>query len=219
MKRLLGWHFLQASRRLNFEDNRLVRCGQTLMHQGELTMCVAGLHACPRIMDALRYAPGPIVERVELSGEILRHTGKAVAHRRKCLWWLDATYILHEFACRCAEDALKLVKSPDARSIEAIRVKRLWLKGCATEAELKTAGAAAWAAAMAGRVSNAAAAAWTAAMAGRPFDAAAAAWATSANARTRDANARASAWAGDWDVQNRRLTAMVMAAHKQGGRK
>ena len=35
--------------------------------------------------------------------------------------------ILHEFACRCAEEALKLVDKPDPRSVAAIQAKRDWL--------------------------------------------------------------------------------------------
>jgi hypothetical protein len=65
--------------------------------------------------------------------------------------------ILHEFACRCAENALSLINNPDPRSVEAIRVKRAWLKGEATGGELAAARAAAWAAAES--------AAWAAAMA------------------------------------------------------
>ena len=56
---------------------------------------------------------------------------------------------LHEFACRCAEDALKLVKYPDPRSVAAIEAKRKWLKGEITDEELAAARDAAWAAAWA----------------------------------------------------------------------
>lgn len=52
---------------------------------------------------------------------------------------------LHEFACRCAERALARVENPDERSVNAIRVKRAWLRGEATDEELKAARAAAWA--------------------------------------------------------------------------
>jgi hypothetical protein len=52
--------------------------------------------------------------------------------------------ILHEFACRCAERALHRVENPDPRSLQAIKVKRLWLKGEATDAELEAARDAAW---------------------------------------------------------------------------
>ena len=56
---------------------------------------------------------------------------------------------LHEFACRCAEEALKLVKNPDPRSVAAIEAKRRWMRGEIGDEELAAARAAAWAAAMA----------------------------------------------------------------------
>lgn len=51
--------------------------------------------------------------------------------------------VLHEFACRCAEQALSLVDNPDPRSVAAIAAKRAWLKGDINDEQL----AAAWAAA------------------------------------------------------------------------
>ena len=54
--------------------------------------------------------------------------------------------ILNECACRCAEDALSRIDGPDSRSIHAIVVKRRWIAGEATDAELAAARAAAWAA-------------------------------------------------------------------------
>lgn len=66
--------------------------------------------------------------------------------------------ILHEFACRCAEEALKLVENPDPRSIAAIKAKRRWLRGEISNKELSAARAAAWAAASA--AARAAATAW-----------------------------------------------------------
>jgi hypothetical protein len=46
---------------------------------------------------------------------------------------------LHELACRFAEYALSKVDNPDPRSVEAIRVKRLWLEDKATDEELAAA--------------------------------------------------------------------------------
>jgi len=56
---------------------------------------------------------------------------------------LDAN-ILHEFACRCAEEALKLIYNPDPRSIAAIEAKRAWLRGEITDNELAIARASAY---------------------------------------------------------------------------
>ena len=57
------------------------------------------------------------------------------------------SFALHEFACYVAEGALRTVGDSDPRSVDAIRVKRLWLRGEATNEELDAAGAAARAAA------------------------------------------------------------------------
>ncbi len=44
--------------------------------------------------------------------------------------------LLHEFACRCAEWGLSFLAIHDPSSIEAIRVKRLWMSGAATKLDL-----------------------------------------------------------------------------------
>ena len=75
--------------------------------------------------------------------------------------------ILHEFACRCAEDALSRIDNPDPRSINAIAIKRRWIAGEATDEELAAARTAAWAAQAAAQdaARTAAWATWTAARA------------------------------------------------------
>jgi hypothetical protein len=71
---------------------------------------------------------------------------------------------LHEFAIWCAEEALKLVDTPDPRSVAALEVKRKWLDGQATNEELAAAEAAR--AAAAGDAAEAAVGAARAAAAG-----------------------------------------------------
>ena len=68
--------------------------------------------------------------------------------------------IMHEFACRCAEKALSRVEKPDPRSVEAIAVKRAWLRGEATDDELSAAWSAARSAAWDAARSAARSAAW-----------------------------------------------------------
>jgi len=66
--------------------------------------------------------------------------------------------ILRLFACDVADEALKLIDNPDPRSIEAIRVSRLYAAGEATLEQLDAArAAAAHAAAFAARAAHAAA--------------------------------------------------------------
>jgi uncharacterized protein involved in type VI secretion and phage assembly len=87
------------------------------------------MHGSKRLIDALSYAPGNIVCRVELIPPFIHDIDKTVARGRKVLRMADATNVLHEFACRCAEDALSLVDNPDERSVAVIKAKRDWVAG------------------------------------------------------------------------------------------
>jgi hypothetical protein len=197
----LYWHWLNEDKRLRCGTKEVVEVGKTIRYDGKLVLCESGLHASEKAIDALQYAPGPIICRVSLGGEIVEGTDKVVASERTVLWMADATNTLHEFACRCAEAALKTAKVEDRRCWEAIVTKRRWLNGEATDEELYAARAAAldaaWAAARAAARDAARAAAWDAA------------WAA----------ARAAAWAAAWDAQNQQLHDMLLSLepNSQGG--
>ncbi|HNX81711.1 MAG TPA: hypothetical protein PKL77_06150 [Candidatus Omnitrophota bacterium] len=51
--------------------------------------------------------------------------------------------ILHEFKCRCAEQALALIEHPDSRSVDAIAAKRAWMRGEISDKQLDVAARAA----------------------------------------------------------------------------
>jgi len=202
--RRLGWHFLAANRRLRFGDGRLVEVGKTLTVDCEAILCEQGLHAGHTVYDALQYAQGPILCRVRLGGIIVRGEYKNVATERTVLKMADVSSVLHEFSCRCAEDALALTDKPDPRSVAAIETKRRWLRGEASDSELD----AAWAAAR--DAMDAARTAWAAKDAA--WDARDAAWAAKDAARAAmDAAwaARDAAWDAAWAAQKRRLASML----------
>ena len=161
---MLAWHFLKEDCKLQFEPHTEVIHGLELEAKLPLVMSNNGLHASKRIIDALDYAPGPVVCRVELSGEMLEDDDKICAQKRIVLWMYNASKVLHEFACVEAEQDLmrerEAGREPDESSWQAIEVKRKWLRGEATDDELAATGAAARAAARA-----AAWAAWAAARA------------------------------------------------------
>lgn len=236
MTEMLGWHWTNGILR----SGEPLVVGKTYRHDGELVLCptradlkrgAGGYHMSKVILDALRYAFGSSVSRVRGSGEIIEGTDKLVARERTVLWAVDAESILHEYACRCAEDALALLDDPDPRSIRAIEAKRAWLRGEATDNELRAARAAArdagaerdaaWAAAWDAAWSAARDAAWDAAWSAARAATWAAAWAAAWDAE-RDSE-RDAAWAAAWDAerdsawdrQNRRLTEMVCAAHTE----
>src|SRR3990167_6689476 len=165
---VLAWHFLGADRRLQFGTRELVEAGKTCSAVGPLVLCKNGVHASRRAIDALQYAPGPVVCRVRLSGEIQHDPDKSVARHRTVLWIADATAILHEFALVSGHEALgyrdALYGDVDPRSWAVLDIKAKWLPREATDGELAR---AAWAARAAGaaegaRAAGAAGAAWAA---------------------------------------------------------
>ena len=104
-----GWHFVNDTLR----DGRPVPPdGEWLEHDGALVMCESGLHASERLIDALRYAPGSTICRVEVDGEILHDDDKLVAMRRRILWRVDGEAVLRAFARWCALEAAHLWDMP-----------------------------------------------------------------------------------------------------------
>jgi hypothetical protein len=207
-----AWHFVGAELR----DGRPVPAdGETLVHDGPLVMCESGLHASRRLIDALQYAPGSTVCRVELGGEIIQGDDKLVARERTILWRVDADTILRDFARRCALDVIHLWAAP-AVVREYLTTGDESLRAAAWDEAWDAARAAARAAARTAARDAARAEAWDAARA--------AAWAaarTAARTAARDAAwaeardaARAAARAAARVRQNQRLTAMVSAARR-----
>ena len=181
---ILGWHFCAEDKRLGYDDGREIIEGETLRVEGEPALCQHGLHASERLIDALKYAPGPILCRVELSDGIIKGDDKAVARARKTLWMFDATNALRDFAATVAEQALVAERAagrePDPRSWAAVQFMRDLLAGKIKEEDQEAARKAVWSA-----TDSARSAAWTAARK--------AAWSA-----TDSAAARAVAWSVTW---------------------
>ena len=208
-----GWHFAAATLR---DGRPLPKRGDILTHDGPVVPCESGLHMSVRAIDALTHAPGAMVARVRISGEVVAHgNDKWAASRREMLTdYVDATRVLHEFGCWCATNAMDVCEARgvavDPRSRNAVVVKRRWLDGKATAEDLAAARAAlrdaAWPAARDAAWAAARAAAWAAAR-----DAARAA----AMDATRDGDAAAwdaawdPAWAAARDAQNTELERML----------
>ena len=150
-KRITCWHFLTDDKCLRWGTKEVVKMGKTYTATGPLEMCKNGMHGSRRLIDALGYAPGSILCKVQIWGEVEEQGDKLVGRNRKVLAMADTTMMLHEAGCHFAETALKLVDCRDERSWNAIKVKRLWIKVKATNKELAAAwvaaGAAAWVAA------------------------------------------------------------------------
>lgn len=145
-----GWHFNTNLALAHGGDGESIAVGVTHRVSGPIVPCQRGLHASARAIDALWYADRDCthVARVRLSGEIVTQGDKAAASERTYLAVIPVTPVLHEFACYCAEAALMLADVDDERCWQAIHVKREWLAGRATDADLRAAAGSAAASAV-----------------------------------------------------------------------
>ena len=223
--KMKAWHFTGEKLRGGRE---IPKDGEWLNHSGELKMCESGLHASTRLIDALKYSPGSTICRVEISGETIKDTDKVVARKRKILWRLDATMILHEFACLIAEKALKEAKVTDERCWNAIKVKRQWMQKKATDEELGAASSAASSAAESAAysaacraVNSAASAAWSAAYSAAysAAESAARSAAWSAAESAAYSAAESAAYSAAKSANNKILERLVMKAHNKASRR
>ena len=156
----LGWHFTDSSECLRYNDGRKIVVGETHTVTCKPSLCEQGLHASKRAIDALQYAPGPILFRVALAGKIVEGEDKAVATKRTYLARVDAEPILREFARKCALQVIHLWDAP-AIVREYLETGNEQIRAAARDAARDAARGAAWDAAR----DAARAAAWDAARA------------------------------------------------------
>lgn len=199
---VLAWHFTADTLR---DGSPIPALGKRLQHHGTLEVCASGLHGSQRLIDALNFAPGPILHRTEHGGKILYENDKLCSSTRTILWSIDATALLRQFARLCALDVAHLWDIPAvARQFletgdEELRASARASIGASAWASIGASGwAGAWASESAAKA-TAGAATWATARDGAR-DAALAA-ARAARTAARDA-ARA--------AQNDRLIVIVM---------
>ena len=204
MNTVTGWYFSEESRLLRYGDARPIALGVTHEVDAPIELCERGLHASVRAIDALQYAPGPIVWRVELSGEIKTGNDKCVATHRKYIGGgVDASTVMRAFARRCALDVAHLWDMPPlVRSYletgeESIRAAA---RDAARAAAWDAASTVAWDAASATASATARATARATAWAAARATAWSAAYATASTA----------AWDAAWDAQNAHFESMLM---------
>jgi len=162
------YHWTNIKGVLGNGDGRQVVEGETLSAEGGLEMCRCGMHASPTVAEALAYAPGCRLWRVELSGERIDDNNfarKSVARSRTALVdYGDQTEGLMLYARWCAERARQHADDANAAWVDAAwAAARAAAQADAAWAARAAAGAAARAAAgAAARAAARAAAAWDA---------------------------------------------------------
>ena len=94
---MLAWYFASENNRLNYGDNRLIEIGKMHTVKHKPVLCKKGLHGSVQLLDALGYAPGPMLYRVDITRKLdIRHD-KLCGQRRQYLAGFDATSVLQEF--------------------------------------------------------------------------------------------------------------------------
>lgn len=134
-----AWHYLKEDRRIRFRDGKevddgeIVEVGKTYTAKGKLVLCKNGMHGSISPLDALQYAPGPIVCRVNIIGEIQKGDDKIIGRNRKVLWMYDATDVLRKFSRMCALDVVYLWDAPDV-VVQYLQVGKEELRDAAWDA-------------------------------------------------------------------------------------
>jgi len=196
------WHFARDDMTLDYGDGRKITPGETITVDCKPVLCESGLHGSESIMDALALAPGNMVCRCDISGEIVRGYDKLVGTERKCLWVVDGFTLLRDFARWCALQVIDGWDAPD--------VVRKWLETGDESLRSEARSAAHSAADSAARSAARSAACYAACYAARYAAYSAADYAAGSAAHPAACSAAHS-------VQGRKLEEMVRAAHAEAG--
>jgi hypothetical protein len=87
-KRIIrAWHFTGATLR---DGRPIPAIGKWLVHDGPVKMCDIGLHASVRLWDAITFAPGATLHRVECADIVQRNSDKLVCRRRRIVATVSA---------------------------------------------------------------------------------------------------------------------------------
>ena len=162
------WKVFKAGLKSNNGDIKW-KVGEWQEHKGELKMCMSGLHASERIIDAMQYTAAEQIARVEVKGKHLEQSDKQCWEKMRIVKVYDWT----------KEDSVSLA------IFAAELVLPIFERKYPAEAAARAAWAA-WAASWAAEAARAARAAWAARAASWAVEVARAAWAAAGAAAYND---------------------------------
>jgi hypothetical protein len=107
-----GWWFSNSHGRLGYEDRQKASIGVTHTVDTQPVLCRHGLHASKNILDAFKYADGPVAWRVALGGTVVHGEDKLVATQRT---YLQGGHpignALRKFIRLCALDVIMRIRA------------------------------------------------------------------------------------------------------------
>lgn len=189
----LAWHFVGKTL---IDGQPIPPDGKWLVHKGPVVMCSSGLHASRKITDALKYASGVTICRVQVDDIVEEELDRLVCRKRKILWRVDGEDLLFQFARNRALFVIKDWNPPDVvldylktgKNKSAAWSAAAWSAWSAESAARSAAESAAWSAA-----ESAAESAWSAAESAArsaAWSAWSAAWSAAQSARSAARSAR-----------------------------
>ena len=137
---VLAWHFTDG---MSLRDGQKLVVGKEYVFDGEPIMCACGYHASRSVWDALSYAPGNVLSRVECRDVVDSDESKLVCRSRTVLQTLDVENVLWNFARRCALDVIQLWNAPEV-VVEYLKTGNEELRDAARDAAWDAARDAAW---------------------------------------------------------------------------
>ena len=107
--RNMAYHFTGNTLR---DGTPVPAIGVKRVFSGEPILCTQGLHFSLDPFDALQYAPGPMLHKVQYGGIVKLGDDKGVCTERTIIASIDATHMLRKFAC---DEALRVlpIDAPD----------------------------------------------------------------------------------------------------------
>ena len=142
-----AWHFVGETLR---DGSPVPADGVTLRYDGDIALCCRGYHASKRAIDALTYAPGPVICRVELGGTIIHSGDKMVASERTILWRVEGSGLLRRFARKTAYGLIDLWDAPEV-VVEYLKTGNEEIRSEAYSVARSVAYSTAWSAARSAR--------------------------------------------------------------------
>lgn len=113
---VLAWHFLKNNKFMCYDrSSEIARAGKTYSIADDQVpeLCKYGMHGSIHALDAVGFAPGSIVCRVEISGDVLYADNKLVGRHRKVLWMADASDVLTKFSKWCVSQVISQIPDPN----------------------------------------------------------------------------------------------------------
>jgi len=109
-----AWYFAHESKKLQYGDGRGIKIGETHTVDCVPQCCKEGLHGSVKLRDALSFAKGYIIYRVDINGKIDKQDDKICGQSRTYLYGgVNVENELREFARWCVLEMMIKCGAPE----------------------------------------------------------------------------------------------------------